>query len=168
MPDLPVPAGLDTLVSCQNFGADTLAGQLLLALHASCTSAVWSTANTAVYSPITVQAPFLAQKIGISVGTQSGNLDVGLYTEQGVRLVSMGSTAVGAAGMQVLDIADTWLNAGSYFLAMNCDNVTAAFLQQTQQPLFRVCGILQQAVGAVALPATATFANYASKRVPLM
>ena len=130
-------------------------------------SAVWPTANTAIYIPIEIAVFTTITAILVQVGTQAGNLDVGIYDETGTRLVSLGSTAVAAAGVQNCNIADTALAPGVYFVAMNCDSATAAFIRcSITADLGRSVGCQQQAVGAIALPATATFAAYTLTYLP--
>jgi hypothetical protein len=84
-------------------------------------------------------------------------------------LSSAGSTAVAVAGFQLVDITDVALKVGVYFLAMCVDNVTASFLRSSLTAVVaQVCGVQQQAVGAVTLPNPATFANPASNYVPVL
>lgn len=131
--------------------------------------AVWPSANLAIYAPVMVDYPCTVYQMSIDVVTQSGNVDVGIYDELGNRLVSAGSTAVGAAGIQLFNITDTPLTPGVYWLAMCCDNITASFMRSNVvQQLSRVCGCQQQAVGAVTLPNPATFAAMAQAYVPLI
>jgi hypothetical protein len=165
MPDWPALAVGGSLVSVSTLGPEGLLGYGMLIRHVNAAANIWTTANTAVYMPFTIQSPMLAQKMAVDVSVQSGNLDLGIYSEKGARLVSMGSTAVAVAGLQVADIADTWLPAGTYFAAMNCDNITASFFGlSTLVTLARSGGLLQQAVGAVALPSPATFAAWSTTR----
>ncbi len=132
-------------------------------------SATWPAANRAIYAPVCVQQTVTVKKMALLVATQSGNLDVGIYSETGTRLVSSGSTAVAAAGLQSVDITDTTLSPGVYFLAMCVDNTTAAFTRGIVPVVAQqIAGVQQQAVGAVTLPATATFANAASAYTPLL
>jgi len=131
----------------------------------------WPAANRALYMPVEVNAPCTAYQMAFVVSVQSGNCDVGIYDELGNRLVSAGSTAVGVAGVQVVDIADTVLAPGVYFLAMNVDNTTASVNRASgggTADEYRCAGVQQQAVGAVALPNPATFANPASIYAPLL
>lgn len=132
--------------------------------------AVWPASNRALYLPVEVQAPCTAYQFIFNVVTQSGNYDVGIYDEQGKRLVSKGSTAVPVAGVCITDITDTELTPGVYFLAMNVDNTTAAFNRTTNPTAahMQCCGCQQQAVGAVTLPDPATFANPATAYVPAL
>ena len=129
---------------------------------------VWPVANRALYIPFIVETTVTAFQMAFEVTTQSGNCDVGLYSEQGARLVSAGSTAVGAAGKQVINITDTVLTPALYFMAMNVDNTTAAFTRVNALTILQqtVSGMQQQAVGAVTLPDPATFANPLTAYIP--
>lgn len=131
----------------------------------------WPAANLAIYTPVEVKAPCTAYQVAFNVGTQNGNCDVGIYDEMGNRLVSSGSTAVGAAGIQVIDITDTDLKPGVYFLAMNVDNTTATIMRLsggTSTPEMQATGCQQQAVGAVTLPNPATFADPGQIYIPFI
>jgi hypothetical protein len=127
----------------------------------------WAASNLALYMPFEVNEIVTAYQIAFVVTTQSGNLDVGIYDHIGNRLVSKGSTAVAVAGVQVVDITDTTLPPGAYFLAMCVDNTTAAFTAYAVAALVQQSvGMQQQAVGAVTLPNPATFANPANTIIP--
>jgi hypothetical protein len=171
MPDFPAIGGYLRVPSAISWCGDTVFGDLMRIAAVNPGTSAWTTANTAVFLPFTISFPYLAQKMAVQVATQSGNMDIGIYDEKGNRLVSMGSTAVGAAGLQVFDITDTWLNPGTYFMAVNADNV-AAFLGPTTTILAanhgRTSGLQQQAVGAVTLPNPATFATFTARNVPFV
>jgi hypothetical protein len=151
------------------YGPEALVGDAANEVGFASAGAVYPAANTAIFVPIMVAEQQIVYHLGVEVTTQSGNLDLGIYDEAGTRLVSAGSTAVAAAGVQSIDITDTTLTPGIFYLAMNCDNTTAAFRRISMDtPLERVCGVQQQAVGALALPATATFATMAQTYIPAM
>lgn len=120
--------------------------------------------------PFQLGVALTAYQMALTVAVQSGNLDVGIYDANANRLVSAGSTAVGAAGMQIVDITDTLLVPGTYFAAMCVDNTTASFTRSTNPDVqtMRVCGLQQQAVGAVTLPSTATFATMGNAYYPAL
>lgn len=129
------------------------------------TATTW-TANRCVYQPICIQRPVTVTNALISVVTQNGNLDVGIYTWAGVRIVANGGVAVGAAGTQQVDFADTALTPGWYQLAFACSSSTAVFrCHNPQAGGMRSLGLRQQAT-AYPVPATATFANYATALAP--
>jgi hypothetical protein len=133
--------------------------------------AVWPAANRALYCPILVEEFVTVTQMAVWPTVQSGNLDIGIYNEVGSRLISSTSTAVGVgAALQAVNINDTPLSPGVYFLALNVDNTTAAFQRSSGggSGSLQICGLQQQAVGAVTLPSTATFANPANAYVPLI
>lgn len=94
---------------------------------AAAASATWAAANTGFFYPFTLTQFATAYKLLFYVGaTSSGNIDMGIYDSQFNRIVSMGSTAMSAStnAVQALDITDTLLSPGDYFLAVACDNTT--------------------------------------------
>lgn len=132
-------------------------------------SAAWPAANTAIFVPFTVYQPLIAVKMFcLNGGTASGNIDIGIYDDQQNRLVSMGSTAqAGTSTIQSFDIADTTLLPGAYYMAMNESGTTGTNISWALSALVGgSMGLLQQAVGAIALPATAAFATLANAYVP--
>lgn len=131
--------------------------------------AAWPAANRAIYIPFELDRPMLVtQMYTINGGTVSGNLDVGIYTADGTRLVNKGSTAqTGATAIQAFDITDTYLDRGAYFMALAMDNTTGQIFRLNPGGAndFLVWGGLQQA-SAFALPATATFAVNTTQYIP--
>jgi hypothetical protein len=158
-PSSGVSGGIVSLIADQNsplFGATATAGS------------AWPGANRALYLPSVIEQVVTFKAISFIVTTQSGDLDVGIYNEAGVRLVSSGSTAVAAPGVQVVDIADTTVGPGVYFLAMCVSNTTAAFIRvnNASPGAMQACSIQQQSLGSVELPATASFASPANAYFP--
>lgn len=155
-PSRLVVPGLDLISTNDNSGA----------------ASVFGSANDAVYVPFVVAEPITVTQIHVVVGTQNGNVDVGIYNAAGTRLVSAGTTAVGAVGVQTFNITDTLLPRGRYFAAMATDSATAKFSTAVlrvnrDQDGNAVMGIKKQAT-AFPLPATATFASPTSTFVPYM
>jgi hypothetical protein len=89
----------------------------------------WPTANKAFYHPFSIPNPFLTDKVGVIVAISSGNLDVGIYTEDGRLIVSSGAVAVPAAGARNIAIPQVLLKPGRYWLAMSVSNTTAQFIR---------------------------------------
>lgn len=89
------------------------------------------TINAARLYAFTVNRFQTVSKIYFRVGTASGNMDVGVYDDNGTRLTSSGSTAVPTAAQTVsLTVPAINLSPGiKYWVAIACDNVTAAFGQ---------------------------------------
>lgn len=133
------------------------------------TSAAWPSANEAVYIPITVERfTVVAQIWWLNGGTASGNVDCGLYTEEGTLLTSSGSTAqTGTSVLQAVNVTDLTIGPGLYYIALVLDNTTGTVGSQSAATveLNRMNGVLQQAT-AFPLPATATFAANTRTRMP--
>ena len=131
----------------------------------------WPTANKAYFIPYSVGGIVTVRKMFVLNGpTLSGNIDVGIYDRNGVRLVSIGSTAqAGVSIIQEFDITDTLLVPGLYYLACAMDNTTGQVeivgpgLAQGMS-----MGIAEEA-SAFPLPATATFAPISgTTRIPFV
>lgn len=131
------------------------------------------TANMAYFIPFVLYEPAVVKKLLIANGaTVSGNIDAGIYSADGTRLVSMGTTAMsGVSVIQGLDITDTLLGRGLFFLAFACDNATASFFGWNTPGNIGVSALtgIYQMASAFVLPATATFAAQAiNSRCPLV
>lgn len=83
------------------------------------------------FFPIQPKYGETVSKVYFRVGTQSGNMDVGIYDASLTKLVSTGSFAVPASGnaSQAFSAAATQaLTAGSlYYIGISVDNTTATF-----------------------------------------
>lgn len=88
-------------------------------------------ANTAYLLRFELEHAQVINRLMFWVGTQSGNVDVGIYDDDGTngapgtRLVSSGSTACPAGGAAAITVADTTLQPGGYYAAIVFDNGTA-------------------------------------------
>lgn len=168
MPDFPSGFTLGSKTVIHTFGPESLIGQYIVAGGVQTAGGGTNPAsNRAWYVPVIVEAGAYAQKMGIQITAQAGNVDVGIYNEGRQRLVSAGTTAAGAAGLQVFDITDTWLDPGLYYLAYSCSTGTTLAIQRLAvvTAITRVCGVAQQDT-AFPLPATATFAAASSSFTP--
>lgn len=134
-------------------------------------SATWPSANLAIGYPFVLPEPRTALQMWVFNGSAvSGNIDAGIYTAAGAKLVSMGSTAQsGTSTLQLLNITDTVLPANTLLYAwLAVDNTTATItrlaggvsLAQTGGT-----GVVQMA-SAFALPSTVTPAAIASNYIP--
>ena len=175
MSDFPTALGHPNHVAISSTDNTTLVGQTALMQNGTVSAAVWPTANKALYIPFIVEIPFHASNAAVRVSVQAGNLDVGIYDEGGNALVTKGSTAVAAAGLQVIDLtasislgnADPLLSPGTYYFGMSCSSITASFfrLANVSVPNLRVCGVREQ-TSSVPLPSTATFGTLLSAYCP--
>jgi len=135
------------------------------------TPQVWPVANLALFVPFTLSEMVVIKRMLVEpMGTTGGHVDVGLYAADGTRLVSMGSTLLGGPNtIQFLDIADTQLNAGRYYMAIAADSTTPKLgWGLTGFMVNSYLGIREMAA-AFPLPATATFTdNTTRSHLPLV
>ncbi len=126
-------------------------------------SAVWPTANSALFVPFCVRQPRLVQRLWWYNGaTASGNVDCGIYSADGTLLVSAGSTAQGTINvLQSVDITDTLIGPGQFYMALVMDNITGTMFRATSNSGARIIRLLGTAMMATAfpLPAVATLAS---------
>jgi hypothetical protein len=125
-------------------------------------SATYPSANLAIAVPFQTARALQIRKMFWANGTTAGtnSVDVGVYSLNGARLVSGGGTlSVGANTLQEVDVTDTMLQPGSYYMAYAQNGVTMTPIMQSlaQSANMRCCGIAQMA-SAYVLPTTFTFA----------
>lgn len=125
-------------------------------------SNAWNTANTAYFVPIAIRYPITITSLWIANGAVvSGNFDVGLYTPDGRRIVSTGSTVqTGINTIQNIPITAITIGAGQYYIGTAMDNTTGRLFSfnPTSSVWAANCGSYKQAT-AFPLPASATFAT---------
>lgn len=120
----------------------------------------WTNANEAKYVPFSIEQPVVVRKMVLQfTSVAASNYDIGIYTVDGTRVVSLGSTAVpGSTGVVEADIADTMLTPGSYCYALVISStspaVTGVNYSTNDNKLF--ANLTQ--TSALPLPSTATFA----------
>jgi hypothetical protein len=132
-------------------------------------AATW-VANLAVFVPIRIPFPYLVQRVfwinGSTITTT--NVDCGLYSIEGSKLLSSGSIAmVGATTIQYASVTPILLNPGRYYMAWTCNNTTSrAYVATVTAPHGEMSGLQQQAT-ALPLPAAMTPAVYAGQGWPI-
>ncbi len=122
------------------------------------------------YYPFVLNRPITVDKLFIANGaTVLGNIDLGIYDASGTRIVSTGSTAMsGASSIQVINVADTTIGPGMYYLAFG-NSATAAFQRVTGSAVgidTTLAGLASEAT--FPLPASATFITTLNSSVALM
>jgi hypothetical protein len=117
------------------------------------------TSNRARFVPIVIHRSCTAYRmIWLGAGGASGNCEVGIYTESGTRLVTSGAVAC-TPNINVVDIPDTELSAGRYYLAhaLSSSTQTVTVAVATINYVRSLgCG---NASSAIPLPATVTLAG---------
>lgn len=95
----------------------------------------------------------IGTSVRFAVGAQSGNMDVGLYDKNGVRLASSGSTAVPAVGVAGINFTGkAYMSPGPVWICLAADNTTATFRCPSSSDIVGTCEI------ATAFPLPATLA----------
>lgn len=134
-------------------------------------SSAWTAANRAIYLPFAVSVATLVKRLWIAVGTTGGtnSVDLGIYDSAGNRVISHGGATVGTAStIQFLDVTDTWLAAGAYYMAGAMNGTTATCLRETfSNDWGKIAGVLMQET-AYALPSTMTPITPAINAIPIM
>lgn len=155
--------GLVTPTHISTYGRYSLGPWLRMITNAASPAARTWTANFAVYIPLSIPFPYMVSRVFWMNGSTIGsNVDFGIYTLDGAKIYSQGSTAqAGTSVVQYASVSTPFILApGQYYIAWSCDGTTnRAFASATTVPLGRSMGLLQQA-SAFVLPATATFAAW--------
>jgi len=138
-------------------------------INTGLSAVAWPLANRALFLPFRLPMPAMATRMCVGIGATTGNFDVGIYDRFGNRLVSSGSqTKPTASAEQIVDITDTYLQAGLYFMALAANSAdTFARAAPTNVGMCKLIGMREMA-SAFALPATATFATVSSAYVPMV
>lgn len=142
--------------------------------RAQTASVAWPSANMAIFIPVLIDESCTIYKMTIGAGsTASGNFDVGLYDRFGNRLVSSGATAKAAGAEQVIDITDTTIGPGLYYMAMAADGtnnysmVNPSGTSPVPLQKARLMGTLE-AASSYTLPSTATMVARTVAPIPLI
>ncbi len=127
----------------------------------------WPAADLIIYVPIRVPEEFLVGQFFWFSVSAAGNIDTGIYSQKGRKLVSTGSTAMTASSPQTVNVTDYTLGGGLYWLAFTCSSGAATFAAISLSPaaLLRAAGCQEEA-GSGGLPATATFATMTRTVLP--
>lgn len=161
MPDFP---SFPTLGDLHTYGLSVFSGcgvtQGLNRDNAS--GAAWPEAARALFIPVRVPTGITVYKMVCGTGTgTTGNFDLGIYDAGGNKIVSTGSTAkTTASSERVVDITDTFLGPGLYYLAMAVDDTGPYIARSPSLSVAKLWSIYQMAT-AFPLPTVATFASVA-------
>lgn len=163
-------AQVPPLVTIHPWSAESL-GPALAALaglnRQQSASGAWPAANTAIFIPFSLTELMTALKITYLINAASGNVDAGIYSLGGTRIVSKGSTAAAGSGVwTTLDITDTILGPGTYYLAFAADNGTITLFRGRASTVpSALIGVAEMA-SAFPLPATVTLATPSADYFP--
>ena len=175
-----MPDGVVSVPECSGWNYlnlsvdDTFAAEQMSLNGGAPASVAHPAANLILYIPQYVSAPGLAQGVFWQNGTAvAGNVDVGLYDEDGNLLAHGGLTA--AAGVSVPQYvafaSPVLLVTGRYYIAVTATSASQQFLawgtSAAATNVNRMFGILEQA-GAGVLPALWTPAVSARSYMPII
>lgn len=118
------------------------------------------------YNPVQLPFDYRVERVFWYNGTTitSTNVDFGIYTADGTRIYSTGSTAAsGSAAIQYVTVSTPFtLTAGTYYFAWTCDNTTSRGQANNGTLAFGVMsGLLEETTGSFGLPATMTPVRFA-------
>ena len=123
--------------------------------------ATWPANDDAIFVPVRVTERCLVKVLWcMNGGVASGNIDVGIYTPDGTRIVSGGGVAQsGTSNPQNFDITDTVLDVGDFLIALALSStVGTAFRAAASVEYMKAFGCYKVA-SAYPLPATVTLAT---------
>lgn len=170
----PAILGRPAEVTINSWSYQSLGTPLFATNSTSPAAAAWLAAGLVIYVPFAVPEAVTVTKLFYGIGAAAGNVDMGIYDEAGVLIVSKGSTvAAGANVLHLLDVTDTALARGRYYCALVADTVTTLTIFRTAPVagIAQSLGLLEQA--GVTLPLStgaspATFAKFTRASVPLV
>jgi len=154
----PVPP----MISPYTFGWGSAAHERVVGSEA--TSATWESASRAVYMPIFIPTPTILTRVWWANGaTTSGGatIEVGLYRDAGykpgAKIVSGSATQGTASQVQFVDVTDTFLLPGLYWIAVTSSSATNTTMFRGTPADASLDAVLRmQEASASPLPATAT------------
>lgn len=155
-------------------GSPESIGLPLAAQFAVPASTAWPQANTAIFIPFEVFRTWTMMKFSVVNGaTVSGNIDVGVYDDDGTRLVSAASSGIsttqtGTSATQTFDFTDYVLSPTTpdCYLAVVMDNTTGTLQAWTPAvPYAAACGCPIMS-SAYPLPAIATWQQSTLAYIP--
>ncbi len=125
-------------------------------------SSAWPAANLAIYIPFWLPFPYPVQRLYWSNGSAAGdNWDAAIYTKGGAKLYSPGSTggSGNSASQYVTPGTPFVIGPGRYYWGISHSSTTANRAYASATPsvaVLRMMGVLQEALGSIALPSNMT------------
>lgn len=119
----------------------------------------WSgAANRAYYVPHVFPVRCTLYALRFAAGNGTGNYDIGVYNAAGTRLASSGSTAMTAAGVKTLSLADIAVTAGTLlYAAIALSSTSGSSSRVAFSPISATINVGQmEESSALPLPATMT------------
>lgn len=145
-------------------------GPLMVACGQTCSSAVWPSANLAIFYPFFIVERHRYRVIFWHNGaTAAGDVDAGIYSTAGAKLVSTGAVAQSGTSTSQQANIDVTLEPGMYYLALSSSSGAATFMRGSPTSNWGPrAAVVRQMAAAHPLPTTATFANISNSYVPMI
>jgi hypothetical protein len=130
------------------------------------------TANSAIFYPFGIAEQIVVQKMWwLNGAAVTGNIDIGIYTAAGARVISIGPTAQATINViQEVDVTDTVLVPGRYYVGIAGDtgtNQRFSGFALTSVHYLRAVGVLQvDGLTSGTLPTSVTFATATINQLP--
>jgi len=141
-------------------------GPSLITPGVSPASAAWPSASLAIFVPVQIPLPCTVYKLVMGAGvTAAGNFDIGIYDAAGNKMVSSGATAKGTSVKQVLDVTDTVIGPGLYYLALAADGTNNYIRHTISVQACRLAGVVE-AAASYTLPSSVTFSASTGTFIP--
>lgn len=135
------------------------------------TASTWPGAPMSHAWPFVISHPFLVRKVFWVNGTNAttDSADVGVYDAALTLLVAGGGTAIASANVvQEVDVTDTLLKPGRYFMAYTQNGTTATVVSHALTSAnARAMGLFQQTASAYPLPNPFVSAVLGSIQLPV-
>lgn len=132
-------------------------------------TAAWVTVNRAIYVPVRLATPFRFTQFFWMNGTVVGapDVDAGIYHANGSRIISTGlTTHVTSNVIQLVNVTDTTLLPGLYYLAIVLNGSSGLFRQSLGGARARILGVVEEG-SASPLPAVMTPTASTQQYMPL-
>lgn len=154
------------------FSPEALGPQLLLNGISGVpgSNSLWPTANKAIFIPFVLRFPITVVRLWTNNATAvTDTRDIGIYSEDGTKIVSTGSTAgSGTSTLQVYSVTATTIGPGRFYLALaNSGSASRFFATGVSAVRAKTLGVYEM-TSAFPLPATATFATISSAYQPMI
>lgn len=135
-------------------------------------NSTWPTANDALFIPFTIRRYALVQRMfSINNNVASGNLDLGIFTSDGTRIVSTGSTAQsGTSQKQFFPLFSPprYLSPNQYYMAIAMNNTTGGIRRLNISIIRQQMAGMLKATSAFPLPASVVFTTVTATYIPLI
>lgn len=123
-------------------------------------------ANNAIFYPFAIPFKYPIKRFFCWNGSSvTGNIDIGIYSKEGGKLVSTGSVAQAGLSQPQYVTANYLLQPGSYYMALGASAAAAFFRATLSLKEVPLIGTLQMSSSAFPLPAVATFVAPTHTRV---